>query len=76
MEEIKYKHKEEKFFAALNITEERFNKLKEKIGLLGFLSQAKSEALEMIMKDEDITAEEKPAACFLLGALLEQRDKK
>ena len=73
MTEAKYDHKKQKLSSALGISDQRFVELRDKVGLVGFLSQVKSEALEIIMKDGSIVENEKPAACFLMGALLEQR---
>ena len=72
MEDIKYGHKKKKFSSACNISDERFNEISEKVGLVGFLAQQRSEALEIIQKDDNITAEEKPVAYYLMGALLEK----
>lgn len=72
MEGVKYDHKKKTLASALGLTDQRFDELKEKVGLIAFLSQARSEALEIISKDNSIAENEKPAVYYLLGALLEQ----
>jgi hypothetical protein len=71
----KYDHKKEKLWLALGITEARFKEIMEKTGLIGFLAQSKSEAIEMIQNDTTLTEKEKPIAHYLMGVLLEQERK-
>ena len=68
-----YDHKKKKFSSAVNISDERFKEITGKVALVGFMAQQKSEAVEIIMKDESLTADEKPVACFLMGDLLKSR---
>lgn len=72
MAEVKYDHKKKTLASALGLTDQRFNELKEKVGLVGFLSQARSEALEIVSKDDTIAENEKPIVFYLTGALFEQ----